>query len=256
MAGGGGTKQNPLGRDPLLFDMFMAAVDEVVAEPEIKSALDEFRLTPQNLRGRMVTAAAQVLNGVSWEFAAYEAARDDVGGGLEAGPVVPPVLDLFRLLSLAVNLAGDGTAQILRWIGGWTGAFGALLVAGGAASMSVWPGAEGLLWPGTAMLCVAGLVYGALWLGGESGLRRLWGTAGPVAAPAVEQARTRLMAALTSEELLAQARTFINAARHDQFGHEYSVTSIAGLSETYDATYQVSTTTAAELNQLELVGST
>lgn len=250
MAGGGGTKRNPLGRDPLLFDMFMAAMDEVVAEPEIRSALDEFRLTPQNLRGRMATAAAQVLNAAPGEFAAYQAARD-VGGGLEGGAVVPPVLDVFRLLSLAVSLAGDGTVRVLRWIGRGTAACGVLLVTVGAASMAAWPWAEGLLWPGAAMLCVAGFVYGMLWLGGKSGLRLLWGAAGrPVAAPAVEQARNRLMAALTSDELLAQARMFINAARHDQFGRDYSVTSIAGLSETYDATYQVSTATAAELEGL------
>lgn len=250
MAGGGGSAHNPLGSDPVLFDMFMAAVDEVVAEPEIRSALDEFRLTPQNLRGRMVTSAAQVLSGAPREFADYEAARD-ADGGLGPGMVISPSLDVFRLLSAAVSQSGAGTVRALRWMVRGLAACGGLFAAAGAASMSAWPWTEPLLWSGAAMLCVAGLVYGMLWAGGEKGLSRLWGASGhPVAGPAVEQARNGLMAALTSDEFLAQARTFINAARRDQFGHEYSVSSIAGLSETYDATYQVSTSTAAELEGL------
>jgi hypothetical protein len=242
---------NPLLRDPFLFDMFMAAVDEVVAEPEIRGALDEFRLAPQNLRGRMITAAVQVLSAAPGEFAAYEAAREETGGGVVAGTVLPSGLDVFHVLSLVVSQSDDGTVRVQRWIGRGSAAFGALLAAAGVASMSAWPWTEPLLWAGAALLCVAALVYGVLWLGGESGLRLLWGTmGGPVTAPGVEQARNRLMAALTRDEFLAQARTLINTARRDQFGHDYSVSSIAGLSETYDASYQVSTSTAAELEGL------
>jgi hypothetical protein len=250
MASGGGTKDNPLGRDPVLFDMFMAAVDEVVAEPEIQGALDEFRLTPQHLRGRMATASEQVLKAAPQEFAAYESARDD-GGDSGTGAVIPPVLDGVRLLSFAVSQASDRTVQVQRWIARGLAACGALLAIAGVASMLTSLRAELLLLPGAVMLCVAGLVYGTLWLGGEKALSLLWHTSSrQVAAPAVEEARNRLMSALTGEELLAQARMFINAARHDQFGHDYSVSSIAGLSETYDATYQVSTSTAAELEGL------
>src|SRR6185437_12432309 len=246
-----GTQNNPLSRDPVLFDMFMAAVDEVVAEPEIRGALEEFRLTPQNLRHRMVTAAEQVLNAAPLEFAAYKAARDDVRGDLATGVVIPPVLDVLRLLGLAVSQASDGTVRIQRWIGRGLAACGALFVATSVASMSVWPRTEPLLWAGTALLCVAGVVYGMLWLGGESGVSLLWGAAGrPVTVPAVEQTRNRLMAAVSSDEFLAQARTFLNTARQRHFGHEYSVSSIVGLSETYDGTYQVSTSTAAELEEL------
>lgn len=117
MADGSGTQNNPLSRDPVLFDMFMAAVDEVVAEPEIRGALEEFRLTPQNLRHRMVTAAEQVLNAAPLEFAAYKAARDDVRGDLATGVAIRPVLDVLRLLGLAVSQASDGTVRIQRWIG-------------------------------------------------------------------------------------------------------------------------------------------
>jgi hypothetical protein len=231
--------------------MFTAVMDEVMAEPEIKGALDEFRLTPQNLRGRMVTAAARVLQAAPLEFAAYEAARDDAGGVLEAGSVVGPVLDAFRLVSQSVSLANAETVQLMRWIARGAAACGVLLVTVGAATMSAWPQTAGLLGPGAAMLCLAGLVYGTLWLGGQRGQRLLRGTvSGPEAVHAVEQARDQLMAALTSEEMLAQARLFINTVRYGQFGHDYSVTSIAGLSETYDATYQVSTRTAAELKGL------
>jgi hypothetical protein len=251
MASARGTGLNPLLRDPLLFDMFMAALDEVVAEPEIRGALDEFRLTPQNLRGRMVTAAAQVLRAAPREFAAYEAALEDVGSTSVTGTVIPPVLDVSRVLTLFVSQSDDGALRLQRWIGRGLAVCGALFVAAGVASMSAWPWTEPLLWSGAAMLCLAGLVYGLLWLSGEGWLRLLRGTAGrPSAAPAVEQARDRLMAALTSDEFLAQARTFINTARQDQFGHDYAVSSIAGLSETYDATYQVSTSTAAELDGL------
>jgi hypothetical protein len=212
--------------------MFMTLMDEVVAEPEIKSALDEFRLTPQNLRGQMATASAQVLNAVPGEFAAYEAAL--------AGPSVLP------------ERVGrqDESVQVLRWIGRGAAACGVLLVAAGAAVMPAWPPAMRLLWPGAATLCLAALVYGALWLGGESGLGLFNAVDTPRGSPAVARARNQLMGALGGDELLAQARMFINMARHDQLGHAYAVTSIAGLSETYDATYQVSTSTAAELEGL------
>lgn len=66
---------NPLADDLALFDIYMSALDEVIANQEIRAALDEFRVSPNTLRMQMITQARQVLEGVPHEFAAYEAAR-------------------------------------------------------------------------------------------------------------------------------------------------------------------------------------
>ena len=65
--------------------------------------------------------------------------------------------------------------------------------------------------------------------------------------PEVETARDRLMAVITETELLAQARTFINTARQNRFGHNYSVVSSSALSEVYDSATKVPTKIESEL---------
>jgi len=68
--------------------------------------------------------------------------------------------------------------------------------------------------------------------------------------PDVATARSRLMAAITETELLAQVRTFINTARQSRFGHRYSVASSPALSEVYDSANRVPTQIESELTGL------
>ncbi len=240
MASTWGTEGNPLMRDPSLFDMYMAAVDEVMAEPEIKGALNELRLTPQSLRGRMVAAASQIMKAVPQEFGAYEDAFNDVTGGPGKGSSTAPVPAVFEFLTGLVSMSDDSTVRVQRLIRNWLLPGGALLAVTGLATTFVWPWTGVLVGVGGMLLCAAFLLFGGLWLSGRNA----------DASPFVESMRNDLMAALTHDEFVAQARTLLNTARRNQFSLEYAVSSIAGLSETYDATYQVSTGTAAELEGL------
>ena len=43
---GNAVRLNPLYDDFALFDMYMSSLDVVLADPEIRAALDEFRLSP------------------------------------------------------------------------------------------------------------------------------------------------------------------------------------------------------------------
>jgi hypothetical protein len=70
----GPVRANPLYGDPLLFDMYMSALDIVLAEQEVRSAFDEFDLSAATLRMIMVSGAGRVLGAASREFAAYEEA--------------------------------------------------------------------------------------------------------------------------------------------------------------------------------------
>jgi hypothetical protein len=227
-------------RDPGLFDMYMAAVDEVMAEPEIRGALNELRLTPQSLRGRMVAAAAQIMKAAPQEFAAYENALNDVTGSPDKGSVTAPVPAVFETLSDLVSMSDDSAVRIQRLIRNWLLPGGALLAVTGLVTTFVWAWTGVLVGVGGIFLCAAALLFGGLWLNGRSA----------EASPFVEIMRNDLMTALTHDEFVAQARTLLNTARQNQFSLEYAVSSIAGLSETYDATYQVSTGTATELDGL------
>src|ERR1700728_2894687 len=139
MAGTWGTEGNPLMRDPWLFDMYMAAVDEVMAEPEIRGALNELRLTPQSLRGRMVAAAAQIMKAVPQEFGAYEDALNDVTGGPDKGSSTAPVPAVFEFLTDLVSMSDDSTVRVQRLIRNWLLPGGALLAVTGLATTFVWP---------------------------------------------------------------------------------------------------------------------
>jgi hypothetical protein len=250
MAGASGMEGNPLMRDPALFDMYMTAVDEVMAEPEIRGALNEFRLTPQNLRGRMVAAAAQIMEAAPHEFAAYEAVRNDVTRDPDKGSLTAPVLAVFEILIDLVSLSSDNTVRVQRLIRNWLLPGGVLLAITGRATTLVWSWTGVLVAAGVILLCAAALLFGGLWLSGRNRPQILREGSNAPASPIVERVRNDLMAALTHDEFVAQARTLLNTARQNQFSQDYAVSSIAGLSEIYDATYQVSTGTAAELEGL------
>ena len=67
-------ESSPLYYDTELFNMYMAALDEVMANAEIRDALEELRLSPAALRMIMIRRARQVLMSAPREFDAYEAA--------------------------------------------------------------------------------------------------------------------------------------------------------------------------------------
>jgi hypothetical protein len=238
LAGPRKTRSNPLNDDLLLFDMYMRALDRVMANSEIRAGLDEFRLPPQTLRGRMITGARQVLKAAPREFAAYEILL----GRLK--PVSGPETQT------PISQPADHPLHTIRMICRRLAAGGLLLAVAGVASIPLWPWTQPLLWAGASTLTAAGILYWAPRLAAVLGIRTLTGEVALDTNPELAEARNRLMAAISQDEFLAQARTFINTARQDQFSHAYSVANISGLSETYDSTYQVPTDTAAELNGL------
>lgn len=242
---------NPLVDDLALFDIYMSALDEVIANQEIRAALDEFRVSPNTLRMQMITQARQVFEGVPQEFAAYEAARGAPRRGAQPVSVRFIVRDPLHLGRVLVPSRIDSPLQILRLLSGGSGVAGCLLAVAGVASIPVWPWTEPLVWAGGTLIALAAMLFGASWLV-DNGIGSRLGEGGwiPDNNPELGPARNQLMAAVGGEELLAQARTFINVARQDQFGHAFSVVNISGLSETYDSTYQVPTGTATELDSL------
>jgi hypothetical protein len=243
---------NPLVDDLALFDIYMSALDEVIANSEIRAALDELRVSPNTLRMQMITQARRVFEGVPREFAAYEAARGAPGREAQTVSVSFVVRDPFHLGRLLVPSRIDHPLQALRMLSVGAGVAGCLLAVAGVASIPVWPWTEPLVWAGGTLIALAGMLFGASWLVDNGVGLRLLGEGGwfPDDNPELGPARNALMVAVGGEELLAQARTFINVARQDQFGHAYSVVNISGLSETYDSTYQVPTGTATELGGL------
>jgi hypothetical protein len=226
---------NPLATDSVLLDMYLRALDVVLAEPEIDGAFDEFGLSAATVRMKMVSDADRVLGSAPREFAAYQDAVTHAFA--DAGQITHGSrLDL-----------GDMVRRV--WIG--AAVAGALMVVGGVASSAAWPWTEPLVWAGGDVLAVAAV----LWTGprvldidpnfGPNSSEFLPGFSLDMAA-----ARDRLMAAVSEAELLAQVRTFINTARQGRFGQAYSVAGSPGLSEVYDSANRVSTEIEAELDGL------
>ena len=225
---------NPLSRDSVLFDMYLSALDLVLDEPEILSAFDDFELSGGALRMKMVSEAARVLSAAPQEYAAYRAVADGELGISRAAPSQTPA---FRDAGL-----------VFRWLGAGAATVGVLMMVGGGASWGLWPAARGLVWAGAAVVVAAAVTWMApRVLGGASFSYRLARGDG---SQALITARDRLVAAVSEIELLAQARTFINAGRRDRFGHDYVVTRSEGLSEVYNSSNKVSTRVAERLSEL------
>ncbi len=235
----GPARANPLLRDPVLFDMYMRALDEVLDDRELSVAFNEFGLSAAKLRRAMVMGARRVLGAVSREFAAYERTLDrqlDVADAARAAGEPRPLGEL---------------SGALRPLAVATGAAGALVAVAGVAGMVAWPRAEPLVWAGGTMLVVAALLYASLrLLRTNFGLRLLRDDLILGVNPDLVVARDRLMAAVSQTELLSQVRMFVNTARRGRFGHTFSVTASPGLSEVYDRTYSVPTGIATELDEL------
>ena len=223
-----------LSGDPALFDMYMSALDSVLAEPEIRSALDDLSLSGATLRMKMVSEAQRVLSAVPQEYSQYKAvANAELGHQGTARKLRPEVEAIRRELNrLLISAAAAGL----------------ILAVSGGASWGLWPLARTLVWAGAAGLAgalVLWLVPKGL-LGTDIGYRLVQGDG----SPALAVARDRLIAAVTDAELLAQARTFINAGRQGRFGHVYAVASSQGLSEVYDSANRVPTRVADDFAEL------
>jgi hypothetical protein len=232
-------KNNPLHRDPVLFDMYMSALDRVLADKELGVVFDEFGLTRATLRMRMVTTARRVFESAPRELAAYEnalahqfdATQARPEGGNFSGRV--DFRRLLRLLGLGIAVAaglGAVAAVVGLLAGSWT---------------------EPLLWSAGTMLTVAVVAYAALrLLNSGVGLGLIRREVLPGMSSDVVSARYRLMEAIGEDELLSQVRTFVNTARRGRFGHEYCVVDSPGLSEVYDSSYSVPTNIATEMDGL------
>jgi hypothetical protein len=214
--------------------MYLSALDLVLAEPEIRGAFDEFGLSGVTLRMKMVSEAESVFNAVPQEYAAYNAQADHELGISGAGPAQAPDMgDFGRLL---------GRLQLI------TVGAGVLIAASGGASWGLWPVARAMIWAGAAVIAAAAVLWVTpkVLIGTDFGHRLGRGDG----TPALIGARDQLMAAVSEVEMLAQARTFINAGRRDRFGHGYAVSGSRGLSEVYDSTNSVATRIAEDLSEL------
>jgi energy-coupling factor transporter ATP-binding protein EcfA2 len=223
-----------LSGDPALFDLYMKALDFVLAEPEIRSALDDFGLSGAKLRMKMVSQAEHVLSTVPQEYAAYKDVADGELDYRGTAKRLPPDVEAIRGL---LNRLQFGAAVL-----------GLIVAASGGATWALWPLARTMVWAGATVLLgalVLWLVPRAL-LGTGFGARLVQGDG----SPALAAARDRLMAAVTDAELMAQARTFINVERRDRFGHVYAVAGSQGLSEIYDSANRVPTRIADDFAEL------
>ncbi|WP_169982431.1 hypothetical protein [Microbispora sp. H10836] len=227
---------NPLSEDPALFDMYMTALDRVMARPEIRSALADLRLPGSAVRSRLLVGAHRVLSLAPDEYAAYRAElsrRTHVGQAELPGPDLPDELDALRYVSR--RIAGAGIVII---------AFGALARWWDWSWIALWAGGTAVTAAAAAHLLSKpriGLING------HEVLRR-----GPIPdwSSSLTLARDRLIVAVSRVELLAQVRTLLNTMRENRFDHAFSVSSSPGLSEVYDSAYNVDTHTIDQVDAL------
>lgn len=134
---------NPLAADPVLFDMYMSALDTVLTEPEIRGTFEEFSISAATLRMQMVSNARQVLQASSEEFVSYQAA---IAAELDTTDINP------REITHGSHLEPTMILRLL-WIG--VGVVGAFTLVGGLASLAAWSGAQSLIWAGGTLSSVA-----------------------------------------------------------------------------------------------------
>jgi hypothetical protein len=217
--------------------MYMDALDIALRQPEIRQAFDEFGISAGSLRMQMLSSAPRIFSSAPREFAAYEDALAQESAAIGADP------------KQITHGRSWEPLPVLRWavIGGAVA--GAIMIVSGAASSVAWPPMATLAEAGATLVVVAAVIWVSLRLFGANIHLQSLGTTQHGSAD-LDAARYRLMAAVTETELLAQVRTFVNAARQDRFGHEYSVAGTPGLSEVYDSVNRIPTSVASELEEL------
>ncbi|MFF4128350.1 hypothetical protein ACFYYP_32910 [Microbispora rosea] len=223
-------ERNPLHDDPALFEMYMSALDQVLSQPEIKRALDDFDLSASTIRLMLVADAARVLNLAPREFAAYRS-------------------QLAQRATGASDQADELGA--LAQIGRVFAAAGGVLIVAGFTARWLWDQSWIMLWPGATSLMASAVTFWLLRMRTSYfGTRVLQGELIPGMNPALVFSRDRLITALSQVELLAQVRTLVNTMRARRYNAAFSVTSSPGLSEVYDSVYNVPTRTLLEIEGL------
>ncbi|NRQ39963.1 hypothetical protein HII36_50265 [Nonomuraea sp. NN258] len=216
---------HPLTADTKLFDQYIDLLDGVVHSAEIRTALEELGLTGSGLRMRMVLDADAILATAPREYAAYRAA----------------------MAGRTLTATGEGVliTRLLRWIGAGFALAGALLLAAGWFTPWAWAGPA--LWAGGTLLVAAVLVVAVNRGKDTAAGTRLLGTY--LVDGALHLARDVLVAAV-ADDLVAEVRARLNAAREDRFGHTMTVTTSPGLSEVHDRSYHVPTGVVTQLDAL------
>ena len=232
----GPVRSNPLYHDPVLLQMYVEALDDVLAEAEVRAALEEFDLIPATVRNKMVSEAALVLGSAPQEYENYRQAASS---------------EVSRSYTLPwPSRDPRAHTRAVRQLWAITAALGALITACGITVLITGPLAQPWLSVGITVITVAAAVWSArLALSTRFAADLFSGRidAGP---PWLAEARRDLMAAVGGTELLALVRTNINASRRRRFGQAFTVISSPGLSEVYDSANRVPTDAAAELASL------
>ncbi|HLK02295.1 MAG TPA: hypothetical protein VKU39_20630, partial [Streptosporangiaceae bacterium] len=227
---------NPLHDDVALFEMYTAALGDVLSRPEIRDACDEFGLSVTSLRTRMSFDATRVFAAAPHEFEAYR-----------------------RAVAQELATSGTGPAQVThgaswdldamaRAVPAAAFAIGAVMIVAGAATSVVWDPMTVLAQAGATVLVVSALLWAVRRFFGDGLFKELGFS--QFGSRDLGVLRAQLIAAVRETELLAQVRLIINAARQDRFGHLYSVAGAPGLSEVYDNTNLVPTKVGEELYEL------
>jgi hypothetical protein len=232
----GPVRSNPLYHDPVLLQMYVEALDDVLAEVEVRAALEEFDLIPATLRMKMVNEAALVLGSAPQEYENY---RQAASSEVSRSYTLPwPSRD---------PRAHTSAVRQLRAI---TVALGALVTACGITVLITGTRIQPWLSLGITVMAVVAAVWSARLTLGTRFAADLFGGMIDPGLPWLAEARQELMAAVGGAELLAHVRTNINASRRRRFGQAFTVISSPGLSEVYDSANRVPTDAAAELASL------
>jgi hypothetical protein len=229
---------NPLHRDLALFEAYMNALSDALANPEIRDAVDELNLPVGGLRNRMVAGAGLVLRGAPREFAEYQRVL--------AREIDAPDVDA-RMIT---HGSRRDLAFIMRVFLIVTTVPALILLAGGLSSMWAWPPAVALIWAGGAMLTVVPVMWIIRRILDSNFRSQVFGILSSDGSYELVRARERLILAISENELLAQIRTLLNEERRVRLANAYSVTGSPGLSEVYDSINRVPTRISAELEEL------
>ena len=192
----GPVRSNPLYHDPVLLQMYVEALDDVLAEAEVRAALEEFDLIPATVRNKMVSEAALVLGSAPQEYEDYrQAASSEVSRS-------------YTLPWPSRDPRAPTRAVRQLWV--ITAALGALITACGITVLITGPLAQPWLSVGITVITVAAAVWSARLALGTRFAADLFSGRIDAGHPSLAEARRDLMAAVGGTELLALVRTNID----------------------------------------------
>ena len=232
----GSVRNNPLYHDPVLLQMYLAALDDVLAEAEVRAALEEFDLIPVTVRMKMLREAALVLGSAPREYENY---RQSASGEVSRSFTLPWPSPDPRAHTRAVRQLQDITAALIT-----------LVTACGITVLITGTRTQPWLSVGITVTAVAAAAWSARLTLGTRFAADLFGGMIDPGPPWLAEVRQELMAAVGGTELLAHVRANITASRQRRFGQAFTVISSPGLSEVSDSANRVPTDAAAELSSL------